>query len=44
MHSGNAKVIGKPKHFPIEAFDRIIQINLVGTFPCIAKSAMGMLS
>jgi NAD(P)-dependent dehydrogenase (short-subunit alcohol dehydrogenase family) len=29
---------------PIEHFDRIIQINLVGTFRCIAKSAAGMLS
>ena len=27
-----------------EQFDRIIQINLVGTFRCIAKSAAGMLS
>ena len=31
------------KHFPIDAFNRIIQINLVGTFRCIAKSAKGML-
>ena len=44
MLSGNAKVTGKPKHFSIEAFDRIIQINLVATFSCIAKSAMGMLT
>jgi len=34
---------GQTKHFPIDAFDRIIQINLVGTFRCIAKSAQGML-
>ncbi len=32
-----------PRHFPLDAFDRVIQINLVGTFRCIAKSAMGML-
>ena len=32
------------KHFPLDAFDKIIQINLVGTFHCIAKSAAGMLS
>ena len=32
------------KHFPIDAFNRIIQINLVGTFRCAAKSAAGMLS
>ena len=29
------------KHFPIDAFNRIIQINLVGTFRCTAKSAAG---
>lgn len=29
---------------PIEHFDRIVQINLVGTFRCLAKSAAGMLS
>ena len=32
------------KHFPIDAFNRIIQINLVGTFRCAAKSAAGMLA
>jgi NAD(P)-dependent dehydrogenase (short-subunit alcohol dehydrogenase family) len=35
---------GLPKHFPIDVFDRIIQINLVGTFRCIALSAAGMLT
>jgi NAD(P)-dependent dehydrogenase (short-subunit alcohol dehydrogenase family) len=34
---------GEIKHFPLESFERIIQINLVGTFRCIAKSAAGML-
>ena len=38
------KVTGEAKHFPLDAFDRVIQINLVGTFRCIAKSAAGMLS
>ena len=38
------KTTGEIKHFPIENFDRIIQINLVGTFRCIAKSAAGMLT
>jgi NAD(P)-dependent dehydrogenase (short-subunit alcohol dehydrogenase family) len=37
------KVTGEARHFPLDAFDRIIQINLVGTFRCIAKSAKGML-
>jgi NAD(P)-dependent dehydrogenase (short-subunit alcohol dehydrogenase family) len=35
---------GEIKHFPIEAFNWIIQINLVGTFRCLAKSAAGMLT
>ncbi len=38
------KISGEIKHFPLDAFDRIIQINLVGTFRCIAKSAAGMLT
>jgi len=29
---------------PLDAFERIIQINLIGTFRCIAKSAAGMLT
>jgi NAD(P)-dependent dehydrogenase (short-subunit alcohol dehydrogenase family) len=32
------------RHFPLADFDRVIQINLVGTFRCIAKSAAGMLA
>ncbi|MXO84639.1 SDR family NAD(P)-dependent oxidoreductase [Altererythrobacter aurantiacus] len=35
---------GEIKHFPLAAFDFIIQINLIGTFRCIAKSAAGMMS
>ena len=38
------KTTGEPKHFPLDAFNWIIQINLVGTFRCIAKSAAGMLT
>jgi NAD(P)-dependent dehydrogenase (short-subunit alcohol dehydrogenase family) len=38
------KTSGEIKHFPLENFDRIIQINLVGTFRCIAKSAAGMMT
>ncbi|MFW2828593.1 SDR family NAD(P)-dependent oxidoreductase [Sphingomonas sp. ID0503] len=34
---------GLSRHYPLDQFDRIIQINLVGTFRCIAKSAAGML-
>ena len=32
------------RHFPLHDFDRMIQINLVGTFRCIAKSAAGMMT
>ena len=35
---------GEISHFPLDAFNFIIQINLVGTFRCIAKSAAGMLT
>jgi NAD(P)-dependent dehydrogenase (short-subunit alcohol dehydrogenase family) len=38
------KQTGEARHFPLDAFDFVIQINLVGTFRCIAKSAAGMLS
>lgn len=38
------KETGAPEHFPLDKFNLIIQINLVGTFRCIAKSAAGMLS
>ncbi len=42
--AGRSKQDGSIKHFPLDAFDRIIQINLVGTFRCIAMSAAGMLT
>src|SRR5579863_4069694 len=35
---------GEIKTFPTESFNLIIQINLVGTFRCIAKSAAGMMT
>jgi NAD(P)-dependent dehydrogenase (short-subunit alcohol dehydrogenase family) len=38
------KVTQEIKHFPLNMFNLIIQINLVGTFRCIAKSAAGMLT
>jgi NAD(P)-dependent dehydrogenase (short-subunit alcohol dehydrogenase family) len=37
------KGTGDVRHYPMADFDRIIQINLIGTFRCIAKSAAGML-
>lgn len=38
------KKTGEISHFPIDKFNLIIQINLVGTFRCIAKSAAGMMT
>ena len=38
------KVTGAIRHFPLHEFERVVQINLVGTFRCVAKSAAGMLS
>ncbi len=38
------KETGEISHFPLDAFNLIIQINLVGTFRCIAKSAAGMMT
>ncbi|MEY2883563.1 MAG: hypothetical protein RL490_1287 [Pseudomonadota bacterium] len=42
--ASRAKETGEIRHFPMDAFNMIIQINLVGTFRCIAKSAAGMLT
>jgi len=42
--ASRSKEDGSIKHFPLDAFNWIIQINLVGTFRCIAKSAAGMMS
>jgi NAD(P)-dependent dehydrogenase (short-subunit alcohol dehydrogenase family) len=38
------KATGEIRHHPLANFEQIIQINLIGTFRCIAKSAAGMLT
>jgi len=38
------RTTGEIRHFPLNRFNLIIQINLVGTFRCIAKTAAGMLT
>ncbi|WP_439813584.1 SDR family NAD(P)-dependent oxidoreductase [Zavarzinia sp. CC-PAN008] len=38
------KQTGAVKEYPLDNFERIIQVNLIGTFRCITKSAAGMLS
>lgn len=35
---------GEIRFFPLRDFDRVIQINLIGTFRCIAHAAAGMLT
>lgn len=47
---GSAKTVSRDKQtreikeYPLENFERIIQINLIGTFRCITKSSAGMLT
>ena len=42
--ASRSKEDGAIKHFSLDAFNWLIQINLVGTFRCVAKSAAGMLT
>jgi NAD(P)-dependent dehydrogenase (short-subunit alcohol dehydrogenase family) len=39
-----AKDTGAVRHFPLDQFNTVVQVNLVGTFRCIAKSAAGMVT
>jgi NAD(P)-dependent dehydrogenase (short-subunit alcohol dehydrogenase family) len=47
---GSVKTVSRDKQtreireYPLDNFERIIQINLIGTFRCITKSAAGMLT
>lgn len=41
---GRHKETGERYHFPIDDFEKIIQVNLIGSFRCIAKSALGMVT
>ncbi len=42
--AGRDKKTGEIRFFPAAEFDRIVQINLVGSFRCIALSAAGMMT
>jgi NAD(P)-dependent dehydrogenase (short-subunit alcohol dehydrogenase family) len=42
--ASRAKGDGAISHFPLDAFAMVIQVNLIGTFRCLAKSAAGMLA
>jgi NAD(P)-dependent dehydrogenase (short-subunit alcohol dehydrogenase family) len=39
-----SKEDGSIRSFPLDAFNFVVQVNLVGTFRCIAKSAAGMIT
>ena len=41
--ASRSKEDGSIKSFPVSAFEFVVQVNLIGTFRCIAKSAAGML-
>ena len=38
------RATGEIRHYPLDLFEQLIQINLIGTFRCVAKSAAGMLT
>ena len=42
--AGRSRANGSIQHFPLADFDKVIKVNLIGTFRCIAKSAAGMLT
>lgn len=42
--ASRSKETGEIKHFPLNIFELTIQVNLIGTFRCVAKSAAGMLT
>ncbi|RXR29506.1 SDR family NAD(P)-dependent oxidoreductase [Sphingobium fluviale] len=42
--ANRSRTDGSIRHFPMDIFDLVIQVNLVGTFRCVAKSAAGMLT
>ena len=42
--ASRSKEDGSIRSFPLAAFEFVIQINLIGTFRCIAQSAAGMMT
>ncbi len=42
--AGRDRDTGEIRHFPMKEFARAVEVNLIGTFRCIAKSAAGMLT
>lgn len=42
--ASRSKTDGSISHFPVDGFNSVIQVNLIGTFRCVAKAAAGMLT
>ncbi len=42
--AGRDRKTGEIRHFPIDTFAKVIAVNLVGSFRCLAKSAAGMMT
>ena len=42
--ASRSKEDGSIRHFPLEAFEWVVRVNLIGSFRCIAKSAAGMMT
>jgi len=42
--ASRSRETGQIVQFPIDAFEKIVQINLIGTFRCMTKAAAGMLT
>src|SRR5215468_5169437 len=42
--AGRDRETGEIRHYPLNRFVRVIQVNQIGTFRCIAKSSAGMLT
>ena len=41
---GKNRETGEPVEYPVADFEKVISINLVGTFRCMAKSTVGMVT
>lgn len=38
------RATGAINHFPLDVFSKVVNVNLIGSFRCIAKSAAGMIT
>lgn len=42
--ASRSRQTGEIREFPLEVFEKVLEVNLVGAFRCIAKAAAGMLA